>query len=60
MARGTVRKNRSVAKGTEALLSKVKYQIASELGIEVPQYDYWGNLTSRDSNAAGSNIVKKD
>lgn len=40
-------------------LHNFKYEIASELGISVPQGDYWGNVSSRDCGAVGGNMVRK-
>ncbi|MEG7631093.1 alpha/beta-type small acid-soluble spore protein [Listeria monocytogenes] len=40
-------------------MSKWKYEIASELGINPPADGYWGTLTSRDCGAVGGHMVKK-
>ncbi len=59
MTQGTARKNKPVVKGVEATLGRFKYEVASELGIEVPQDNYWGSLTSRECGAVGGKMVKK-
>ena len=40
-------------------MEKFKYEVASELGIEVPQSGYYGNMTTRDTGAIGGHMVRK-
>ncbi len=40
-------------------LDQLKYETANELGIQVPQSDYWGDLPSRQCGAVGGNMVRK-
>ena len=45
--------------GAQDALYKMKYEIASELSINVPHGSSWGNVTSRDCGRVGGNITKK-
>ncbi|MDI3547741.1 MAG: hypothetical protein PWR10_1393 [Halanaerobiales bacterium] len=40
-------------------MDKFKYEVASEIGIQVPQSGYWGEMTTRDTGAIGGNMVRK-
>ena len=53
------KRNKALVEGAENGLYQFKYEVADELGIQPPQSDYWGNLTSRDCGAVGGNMVRK-
>jgi len=40
-------------------LEQLKYEVAQELGIQVPQDGYWGTMMTRDTGAIGGNITRK-
>jgi hypothetical protein len=40
-------------------MEKFKYEVASELGIQVPQSGYYGEMTTRDTGAIGGHMVRK-
>jgi hypothetical protein len=40
-------------------MEKFKYEVANELGIQVPQSGYWGEMTTRDTGAVGGHMVRK-
>lgn len=40
-------------------LDQLKYEIANELGIQIPQDGYMGNIASRDNGAIGGNITRR-
>lgn len=40
-------------------LSQMKYEVAQELGIALPQDGYYGNMTSRDMGSIGGSITKR-
>jgi hypothetical protein len=40
-------------------MEKFKYEVASELGIQIPQSGYYGNMTTRDTGAIGGHMVRK-
>lgn len=48
-----------VVPGAQNALHKMKYETASELAINVPNGDYWGNVSSRDCGRVGGNMVRK-
>ncbi|CAB3390898.1 alpha/beta-type small acid-soluble spore protein [Kyrpidia spormannii] len=58
MARGQKR-NTPVVPGALRALDQLKYEVAQELGIQVPTDGYWGTMTTRDTGAIGGNITRK-
>ena len=58
MAQGQKRNTPVVLQASKAL-DQLKYEVASELGINTPQDGYWGTMTSRDTGAIGGNITRK-
>ncbi len=40
-------------------MEKFKYEVANEIGLNVPQSGYWGELTARDCGAVGGHMVRK-
>jgi len=58
MAQGQKR-NEYVVKGANKALDQLKYEVASELGIQTPQDGYWGTMTTRDTGAIGGHITRK-
>ncbi|MDQ6421785.1 alpha/beta-type small acid-soluble spore protein [Paenibacillus sp. LHD-117] len=42
-----------------AALEQMKYEIAGELGIQLPQDGYYGNMTTRDMGSIGGNITRR-
>ncbi len=40
-------------------LDQLKYEVASELGIQPPADGYWGTMLTRDTGAIGGNITRK-
>ncbi|MEX2461922.1 MAG: alpha/beta-type small acid-soluble spore protein [Paenibacillaceae bacterium] len=47
-----------VPQATQAL-DKIKYEVAQELGIQLSQDGYNGNLVSRDAGSIGGNITRR-
>ena len=45
--------------GVKAKMDTMKYEIASELSINVPEHTDWGNMTSRDCGRIGGNMTKR-
>jgi hypothetical protein len=41
------------------VLEQLKYEIAQELGIQVPQDGYWGYMATRDTGAIGGHITRR-
>jgi hypothetical protein len=40
-------------------LQQLKYEVAQELGIQVPQDGYYGNFATRDTGAIGGHMVRR-
>lgn len=60
MAQGQSRSsNQLVVPQAGQALDQLKYEIAQELGIQVPQDDYWGYMATRDTGAIGGNITRR-
>jgi len=58
MAEGQ-RSNRILVRGAERALDQFKYEVARELGIQVPQDGYWGDIPSRLNGAVGGHMVRR-
>ncbi|MDQ0058562.1 alpha/beta-type small acid-soluble spore protein [Paenibacillus harenae] len=50
---------RLVVPGARAALEQMKYEIAQELGIQLPADGYYGNMTTRDMGTIGGNITRR-
>ena len=50
--------NRTLVPEARHALDQMKYEIASQLGVNLQQ-DYNGNISARDAGRIGGNIVKK-
>lgn len=42
-----------------AALDQMKYEVAQELGIAIPQDGYYGNMVTRDTGSIGGYITKR-
>lgn len=51
--------NQLVVPQARQALEQLKYEIASELGINFPKGAYHGDLTSRDAGQIGGNITRR-
>ncbi|WP_040952689.1 alpha/beta-type small acid-soluble spore protein [Gorillibacterium massiliense] len=40
-------------------LDQLKYEVAQELGITIPQDGYYGNMATRDAGAIGGHITRR-
>jgi len=58
MAQGQ-RSNRALVPQARQALDRFKYEVANELGIQVPEHGYWGDLPSRLNGAVGGNMVRR-
>ncbi|WP_195575737.1 alpha/beta-type small acid-soluble spore protein [Paenibacillus sp. 1001270B_150601_E10] len=59
MANNQSRTNNLVVPQATAALQQMKYEIANELGIPIPQDGYYGNYTSRDTGSIGGYMTKR-
>lgn len=57
------RRNRSsnslIVPEASIALNQLKYEVASELGIQIPQDGYYGNMLTRDTGSIGGNMVRR-
>lgn len=58
MAQGQ-RSNKALIPAARRALDQFKYEVAQELGIQVPQHGYWGDIPSRLNGAIGGNMVRR-
>ncbi|NOU95189.1 small, acid-soluble spore protein, alpha/beta type [Paenibacillus sp. LMG 31456] len=60
MATGQSRNsNQIVVQQAAAALEKLKYEVAQELGIQIPQDGYYGYMATRDTGAIGGHMVRR-
>jgi hypothetical protein len=60
MAAGQSRSSNSlVVPQATAALEQMKYEVAQELGIQIPQDGYYGFMATRDTGAIGGHITRK-
>lgn len=52
-------RNRLVVPQAQAGMHDFKWEVASELGINIPNKDYWGDVSSKDCGSVGGNMVRK-
>ncbi len=58
MARGQ-KTNRALVREAGPALDQFKYEIAQQLGVQVPPDGYWGDIPARVNGAVGGNMVKR-
>lgn len=59
MANSTGGSKQNTIPEAKAGLNQFKHEIANEIGVQVPESGYWGNMTSRECGSVGGNMVKK-
>lgn len=57
MARG--RSNQLLIPEARGVLEQMKYEVAMQLGIDLPQDGYYGHMTTRDMGLIGGNITRR-
>lgn len=55
---GSGRSNVLVVPQAEQALDQLKYEVAQELGIQIPNDGYYGYMATRDTGAIGGHIVR--
>jgi hypothetical protein len=53
------RNNQLLIPQARAALEQLKYEVAQELGIQLPQDGYYGNMTTRDMGSIGGSITRR-
>lgn len=51
--------NQLVVPQASAALDQLKYEVAQELGIAIPQDGYYGNMATRDAGSIGGFITRR-
>ncbi|RIX53998.1 small acid-soluble spore protein [Paenibacillus nanensis] len=51
--------NQLVVPQARAALEQMKFEVAQELGIQIPQDGYYGNMTTRDAGSIGGYITRR-
>ncbi|MFC5702338.1 small, acid-soluble spore protein, alpha/beta type [Cohnella faecalis] len=59
MAAGSRSSNTLVVPQAIGALDQLKYEVAQELGIAIPQDGYQGNMTTKDNGSIGGGITKR-
>jgi hypothetical protein len=58
MSQNSSRNNLVVPQAMQAL-DQMKFEVAQELGIQMPQGGYMGNMLTRDAGYIGGNITRR-
>lgn len=59
MAQNSSNSNNLVVPRATGALEQLKYEVAQELGISIPQDGYQGNMTSYENGSIGGYITKR-
>jgi hypothetical protein len=59
MGTGSARSNTLVVPQANNAMEQLKYEVAQELGIQIPQDGYYGNMATRDTGAIGGHITRR-
>ncbi|MED5020180.1 alpha/beta-type small acid-soluble spore protein [Paenibacillus chibensis] len=51
--------NNLVVPQAKSALQQMKMEAAQELGVQIPQDGYYGNMTSRETGSLGGYITKR-
>ncbi|MDF2964555.1 MAG: spore protein [Paenibacillus sp.] len=51
--------NQLVVQQSASALEQLKYEVAQELGIQIPQDGYYGYMATRDTGAIGGHMVRR-
>ncbi len=58
MARGQ-KTNRALVREAGPALEQFKYQVAQQIGVQVPPDGYWGDIPARVNGAVGGQMVRQ-
>ncbi|TBL81378.1 alpha/beta-type small acid-soluble spore protein [Paenibacillus thalictri] len=60
MAKGQSRSsNQLVVQQAASAMNQLKYEVAQQLGIQIPQDGYYGYMATRDTGAIGGHITRR-
>lgn len=53
------RRNALVVPHASEAMNQMKHEVAQELGIQIPQDGYMGNMLTKETGSIGGNMTKK-
>lgn len=53
------RSNQLIVPQAHQALDQLKFEVAQELGIQIPQDGYYGNMVTRETGRIGGNITRR-
>jgi len=59
MGTGSQSSNDLIVPQASQALEQLKYEVAQELGIQIPQDGYYGYMATRDTGAIGGHMVRR-
>ncbi|HZG83805.1 alpha/beta-type small acid-soluble spore protein [Paenibacillus sp.] len=59
MGTGSQSSNNLIVPQANQALEQLKYEVAQELGIQIPQDGYYGYMATRDTGAIGGHMVRR-
>jgi small acid-soluble spore protein D (minor alpha/beta-type SASP) len=59
MGTGSGNTNDLVVPQASQALEQLKFEVAQELGIQIPQDGYYGHMATRDTGAIGGHITRR-
>jgi hypothetical protein len=59
MGTGSSRTNDLVVPQANQAMEQLKYEVAQELGIRIPEDGYYGYMASRDTGAIGGHMTRR-
>lgn len=59
MGTGSSSSNALVVPQASQALEQMKYEVAQELGIKIPEDGYYGFMATRDTGAIGGHITRR-
>lgn len=59
MGTGSGNSNVLVVPQASQALEQLKYEVAQELGVQIPQDGYYGYMATRDTGAIGGHMVRR-
>ncbi|TDF98284.1 alpha/beta-type small acid-soluble spore protein [Paenibacillus piri] len=51
--------NQLMVQQAASAMERLKYEVAQELGIQIPQDGYYGYMATRDTGAIGGHMVRR-
>lgn len=59
MANNRRNSNQLVVQESQKALEQLKFEACQELGIQIPQDGYYGNMITKDTGRIGGNITRR-